>query len=57
MSDEGPVWVQRYRHNHYLDCTVYALALFLYFVHLRTLRGTGTGASAADYARRLGAGA
>jgi hypothetical protein len=57
MTDEGPVWVQRYRHNHYLDCTVYALALFLYFVHLRTLRGPAVGASAADYARRLGAGA
>ncbi len=57
MTDEGPVWVQRYRHNHYLDCTVYALALFLYFLHLRTLRGTGGGANAADYARQLGAGA
>ncbi len=58
MTPEGPVWVQRYRHNHYLDCLVYATALFLYLIHLRSVRTGGTAApDAAAFARRLGGGA
>lgn len=56
QTDGEPVWVQRYRHNHYLDDAVYALALVLYLAHLRTLRGSAAGVDAAEFARRLGGG-
>ncbi|HEX3133801.1 MAG TPA: terminase gpA endonuclease subunit [Planctomycetota bacterium] len=55
MTDKGPVWVQKRRHNHYFDCTVYAKTLAEYLAHLRLIN-SGNKPDAAVYAARMAKG-
>ena len=54
QTDDGPRWVQLYRHNHRLDTTVYCWAFAYYLHHLRTLKATTVDAQAE--ARRMAGG-
>lgn len=55
QTDDGPKWVQKRRHNHYFDCTVYAKALAKYLAHLRIINN-GNNNTATDYAAKVAKG-
>lgn len=57
QTDDGPVWVQIYRHNHRLDTTTYAVAWHLYQKHVAMVAAGANPnqpMTAAEYAQRIG---